>query len=112
MAAELKGLPINIVKHGLSEEELSTEFPSGYRKLKDEIYNKLEYHPAWFEVKEHHLDNNLAEQAIMPFTVGRNNWKLIDPVHGAKTSAIIYSLVETAKANKLKPYYYLKHVLT
>ena len=54
-AEDLKGLPITIVNHELSDEELSTEFPSGYRKLKDEIYSKLEYHPAWFEVKEHHL---------------------------------------------------------
>ena len=58
------------------------------------------------------LDNNLAEQAIRPFCVGRNNWKLIDTVHGAEASAIIYSIVETAKANELNIYQYLKHLLT
>ena len=50
------------------------------------------------------LDNNLAEQAIRPFCVGKKNWKLIDTVHGAQASAILYSIVETAKANELNIY--------
>lgn len=58
------------------------------------------------------LDNNLAEQAIRPFCVGKKNWKLIDTVHGAKASAILYSIVETAKANELNIYRYFKHLLT
>lgn len=58
------------------------------------------------------LDNNLAEQAIRPFCVGKKNWKLIDTVHGAKASAILYSIVETAKANDLNIYQYFKHLLT
>lgn len=58
------------------------------------------------------LDNNLAEQAIRPFCVGKKNWKLIDTVHGAQASAILYSLVETAKANHLLIYQYFKHLLT
>ena len=45
------------------------------------------------------LSNNLAENAIRPFTVGRKNWLFSDSVEGAKASAVIYSLVETAKAN-------------
>lgn len=58
------------------------------------------------------LDNNAAEIAIRPFCVGKNNWKLIDTVNGAKASAILYSIAETAKANNLKPYDYFKHLLT
>ena len=58
------------------------------------------------------LDNNIAEQAIRPFCVGRNNWKLIDTTNGANASAIIYSIVETAKANDLNIYKYLKYLLT
>lgn len=58
------------------------------------------------------MDNNLAEQAIRPFCVGKKNWKLIDTVHGAQASAMIYSLVETAKANELNIYQYFKHLLT
>ncbi len=57
------------------------------------------------------LDNNATEQAIRPFCIGKKNWKLIDTVNGAKASAIIYSVAETAKANKLKPYEYFKYLL-
>lgn len=45
------------------------------------------------------IDNNATEAAIRPFCVGRNNWKLIDTIHGAQASAIIYSIAETAKSN-------------
>lgn len=58
------------------------------------------------------MDNNLAEQAIRPFTIGRKNFVLIESDHGAKASAIIYSLVETAKANHLNTYKYLEMLLT
>ena len=58
------------------------------------------------------LDNNLAEQAIRPFCIGKKNWKLIDTVHEAKASAILYSIVETAKANELNIYQYFKYLFT
>ncbi len=54
------------------------------------------------------LDNNLAENAIRPFVVGRKNWLFSDTVVGAEASARLYSLVETARANNLNPYTYLK----
>ena len=54
------------------------------------------------------LDNNRAENAIRPFAVGRKNWLFCDTVEGAKASAVLYSLIETAKANGLNPYDYLK----
>lgn len=56
------------------------------------------------------LDNNLAENAIRPFVIGRKNWLFCDSVHGAKASANLYSLIETAKANGLEPYFYLAHL--
>lgn len=58
------------------------------------------------------LDNNAAERAIRPFCVGKKNWKLIDTIHGAESSAIIYSIVETCKLNNLNIFHYMKHVLT
>ena len=58
------------------------------------------------------IDNSACERAIRPFCVGRANWHMIDSVKGAQASAVIYSIVETAKANNLKPYEYLKHLLT
>lgn len=57
-------------------------------------------------------DNNAAEQAIRGFCVGKANWHLIDTINGAKASAIIYNIAETAKANNLKPYKYFEHLLT
>lgn len=56
------------------------------------------------------LDNNAVERAIRPFVIGRNNWLFSDTVQGAKASANLYSLIETAKLNGLEPYRYLHHV--
>ena len=58
------------------------------------------------------LDNNSAEQAIRPFTIGRKNWVMIDTLRGAEASAVLYSVVETARANKLLGYKYLTWLLT
>lgn len=57
------------------------------------------------------ISNNLAENSIRPFTVGRKNWLFSGSPKGAVASAAIYSLVETAKANRLNPYHYLKFIL-
>ena len=54
------------------------------------------------------MDNNLAENAIRPFELGRKNWLFCDSVAGANASAALYSLIETARANKLNPFEYLK----
>ena len=53
-------------------------------------------------------DNNLAENAIRPFVVGRKNWLFSGHPRGARASATLYSLIETAKANNLEPYSYLR----
>lgn len=53
------------------------------------------------------LDNNPVENAIRPFVVGRKNWRLAGSPTGAEASAFMYSLIETAKANDLEPYWYL-----
>jgi transposase len=55
-------------------------------------------------------DNNLAENAIRPFVVGRKNWLFSAHPRGAEASATIYSLIETAKANGLGPYRYLRYL--
>jgi len=57
------------------------------------------------------ISNALAENAIRPFAVGRRNWLFSDTPRGAKASATCYSLIETAKANDLEPYLYIRHVL-
>ena len=54
--------------------------------------------------------NNLAENAIRPFVVGRKNWMFCDSQAGAEASAILYSLIESAKLAGLNPYDYLWHI--
>jgi transposase len=58
------------------------------------------------------IDNNAAENAIRPFVLGRKNWLFSDSVRGVKASANLYSLIETAKANRLEPYAYLRYLFT
>lgn len=53
------------------------------------------------------IDNNLCENAIRPFVIGRRNWLFADTVAGAQASANLYSLIETCKANRIEPYAYL-----
>ncbi|MBF0262857.1 MAG: transposase [Magnetococcales bacterium] len=73
-------------------------------------------HNQWDRLVRHiedgrlEIDNNGAENAIRPFVVGRKNWLFSDTVRGAKASANLYSLIETAKANDLEPFAYLQHV--
>jgi transposase len=55
-------------------------------------------------------DNNLVENAIRPFVVGRKNWLFAGSPDGAKASATFFTLIETAKANGLEPYAYLRYI--
>ena len=55
-------------------------------------------------------DNNLAENAVRPFVVGRKNWLFSAHPRGAEASATIYSLIETAKANGFEPYRYPRYL--
>ena len=57
------------------------------------------------------IDNNRCENAIRPFVVGRKAWLFSDTPAGAHSSAILYSLLQTAKANGVEPYQWLRHVL-
>jgi transposase len=57
------------------------------------------------------IDNNRAERSIKPFVNGRKAWLFSQTANGAKASAILYSIVESAKANGLVPYDYITHLL-
>ena len=67
---------------------------------------------AYLQDGRYPMDNNPVENAIRPFAIGRKNWLFSASVNGAKASANLYSLIETAKANGLEPYAYLKQILT
>jgi len=58
------------------------------------------------------IDNNLCENAIRPFVIGRKAWLFSDSVAGVNASTNLYSLIETAKAHGLEPYAYLREVFT
>jgi transposase len=73
--------------------------------------NQEKYLKVFLDDGEVPMDNNAAEQSIRGFCIGKKNWVMIDTVAGAKSSAIIYSIAETAKANNLKPYDYFEYLL-
>ena len=57
------------------------------------------------------IDNNAAERAIRPLTLGRKNWLFCGSDGGGARAASIMSLLETAKLNGVDPEAYLRHVL-
>ena len=57
------------------------------------------------------ISNNRAERSIKPFVIGRKNWLFNNTSNGAKASSVIYSIIETAKENRLKPFDYLVFLL-
>ncbi len=72
------------------------------------LSNQWERLTVYLKDGSYPIDNNPAERAIRPFTIGRKNWMFSK----SQASANLYSLVETAKANSVNPYEYLKHVFT
>ena len=74
--------------------------------------NQEKYLRVFLSDGEVPIDNNASERAIRGFCIGKKNWEVIDTIRGAKSSAIIYSIAETAKANNLKPYEYFEYLLT
>ena len=87
--------------------------PTG--KLKDAVtyaQNQKAHLSAFLEHGEIEISNNQVENAIRPFVVGRKGWLFADTPQGAEASAIIYSLMETAKANSLRLDDYLLHLLS
>lgn len=66
---------------------------------------------GYIESGETNIDNNRAERAVKPFVIGRKNWLFSNTANGANASAILYSIIETAKANGLTPFNYLMLLL-
>ena len=81
------------------------------RKAYTYILNQEKYLRVFLEDGEIPIDNNASERAIRGFCIGKKNWQMIDTINGAHSSAIIYSIAETAKANNLKPYDYFVYLL-
>ena len=76
------------------------------------LLNQGKYLRMFLEDGDVPMDNNASERAVRGFCIGKKNWQVLNIINGAKTSSVIYSIEETAKANSLKPYEYFKHLLT
>ena len=74
--------------------------------------NQREYLERYLEDGRLEISNNRAERSIKPFVIGRKNWLFANTPRGAKASAILYSIIETAKENGLNPYGYLTYVFS
>lgn len=72
-------------------------------------WNKL---TLYVEDERLNIDNNTVENAIRPFAIGRKNWMFSNSQKGAKASAMLYSIIETAKSNDLNPHAYLQLLFT
>ena len=71
------------------------------------VRNRKPFLETYLEAGRCSFSNNLSENAIRPFTLGRKNWLFSESQAGAEASAIVYSIVEMAKAHDLNIYKYL-----
>jgi len=108
---EEKAVPLLESLHAWATELQQQTLPSG--KLGEALAYLLKQWPKLIRYAEDGkvaIDTNVAENAIRPFALGRRNWLFADTVNGAKASASLYSLVQTARANELEPYAYLRRL--
>ena len=73
--------------------------------------NRKQYLYTYLEDGHCSLSNNLSENSIRPFTVGRRNWLFCATPEGANASAVAYTMVEMAKAHDLNIFKYLTYIL-
>lgn len=93
-------------KHALVSQKTKLDDAFSY------MLNQEKYLKVFLTDGDVPIDNNASERAIRGFCIGKKNWQMIDTIHGAQASAVIYSIAETAKANNLKPYHYFEYLLT
>jgi transposase len=72
--------------------------------------NQREYLARYLEDGRLEISNNRAERSVKPFVIGRKNWLFANTPRGAKASAILYSIIETAKENRVNPHEYLTYI--
>ena len=95
-----------------ANETISKTAPkSALGKALHYLLEQWPYLVRYLEDSRLELSNNRAERSIKPFVMGRKNWLFANTPAGAQSSAVIYSLIETSKENKLDPYRYLLWVL-
>ena len=93
---------------------LDADDPSYSEKLRDAIQYSLNQEAKlrrFLDDPMIPIDNGFCERCIKPFATGRRNWLFSYTIEGAQAVAVLFTLVETAKANQAHPYYYLKYLL-
>ena len=75
------------------------------------IRNRKPYLTTYLEDGRCSFTNNASERSVKPYVIGRKNWLFSDTPKGADSSALVYSMVETAEANGVNVYYYLRYLL-
>jgi transposase len=107
-----KSLPLlNDFKQWLDKSSLQVLPKSAIGKAIQYSLSQWEKLSGYIKSGDINIDNNRAERAIKPFVIGRKNWMFCNTASGANASAILYSLIETAKANGLTPFNYLMFLL-
>ena len=74
--------------------------------------NQEKYLRVFLDHADVPIDNSASERSIRTFSIGKKNWMFHNTANGARSSALVYSISETAKLNGLRPYYYFKYILT
>lgn len=103
---------INQIKKFLDSEMVINFNNTPYGKALKYLHRQWNKLLIFFDHPDLPLDTNLVENAIRPFVIGRKNWLFSDTDNGAEASAFFYSLIETAKANEIEPYAFLKQFMT
>ena len=99
------------LKRWLDEKQPKVAPDTLTRKAINYMINQWDHLVRYCEHGQLRINNVLAENAIRPFAVGRRAWLFADTPAGAKASAAMFTMVETAKANGVEPYAYLQHVI-
>jgi len=99
------------LKHWLDEKQPKVAPDTLTRKAINYLINQWDHLTGYCEHGQLRISNVLVENAIRPFALGRKSWLFSDSPEGAKASACMFSLIETAKANGLEPYAYMKWVI-
>lgn len=99
------------LKQWLDEKQPKVAPDTLTRKAINYLINQWDHLVRYCEHGQLRISNILAENAVRPFAVGRRAWLFSDSPDGAKASAAMFSLIESAKANGVEPYAYLQYVI-
>ena len=101
----------DVLENLVATESVSVSSAGAYGNALSYAAKELPLVRRYLDVPEVKIDNNLIENALRPFCLGKKNWLFAQTEDGGEASAALYSLIVTAKANGLDPQGYLKRVI-